>query len=236
MQATIIGIDCATQENRVGLALASASGDNFQVDEVSDASKKNPSAATVKRWIGGRGADGRQIILALDAPLGWPEPLALSLASHQAGKKLVSAPNDLFRRRTDHFIKQRTGQRPLEIGADLIARTAHAALRLLDGLRQDLGEPIPLAWERKIAGISAIEVYPAATRRVHGVLDIAWPPASEHLQAKPDVRDAMICALAAHDFLTGRALRPQTGEDERLARKEGWIWVRDPEMVNRVSS
>jgi hypothetical protein len=40
-----------------------------------------------------------------------------------------------------------------------------------------------------------------------------------------DVLDALVCVLAGADFLAGRAMPP---EDEQLAQKEGWIWVRRP--------
>lgn len=235
MNASIIGIDCATKPNKVGLALASASGDDFVVDDVSDAAAKKLPAVIVNRWIKARRMDGRPIILALDAPLGWPEPLARELARHRAGEKVDSHPNALFQRRTDQFIRERTGKIPLEVGANLIARTAHAALLFLDDLRKELNEAIPLAWEPAISGLCAIEVYPAATAKVHGTLDIAGPSGPAHLLANGHVQDAMTCALAAHDFLTGYALPPETGEDRRLARKEGWIWVRDPRTVGRVS-
>ncbi len=36
-------------------------------------------------------------------------------------------------------------------------------------------------------------------------------------------RDAIICALAGVHFVRGESLPP---EDEELARKEGWIWVK----------
>ena len=38
-----------------------------------------------------------------------------------------------------------------------------------------------------------------------------------------DALDAGLCVLAAVDFLLGRAMKPQ---DEEMAEKEGWIWVR----------
>ena len=40
-----------------------------------------------------------------------------------------------------------------------------------------------------------------------------------------DALDAGLCVLAAVDFLLGRAMKPQ---DEEMAEKEGWIWVRRP--------
>ncbi len=84
--------------------------------------------------------------LALDAPLGWPAVLGETLGPHIAGESLDGTPNELFRRQTDHFIKAVIGRQPLDVGADRIARTAHAALGLLEQLRQLTGQPVPLAW------------------------------------------------------------------------------------------
>ena len=42
------------------------------------------------------------------------------------------------------------------------------------------------------------------------------------------VLDAVLCALAATDFVENRVIFPATDKERDLARKEGWIWVRDP--------
>jgi hypothetical protein len=42
------------------------------------------------------------------------------------------------------------------------------------------------------------------------------------LTENADALDAVVCLLAAKDFLEGRALPP---EDSALAVREGWIWV-----------
>ncbi|MGM0434207.1 MAG: hypothetical protein ACQEQ1_06055, partial [Pseudomonadota bacterium] len=42
------------------------------------------------------------------------------------------------------------------------------------------------------------------------------------MDSKSDALDAVICLLAAHDFLRGEAMGP---EDQALATKEGWIWA-----------
>jgi predicted RNase H-like nuclease len=119
-------------------------------------------AQTIARWLP---TDGRAL-LALDAPLGWPASLGKALADHQAGGPLPDPANTLFRRETDRFIWQQTGKLPLDVGADRIARTAHAALALLQELRHLTGLSIPLAWEPDFAAdMAAIEVYPAGTLR-----------------------------------------------------------------------
>jgi hypothetical protein len=85
---------------------------------------------------------------------------------------LGKEPNELFRRATDDDIKLRLGKRPLDVGADRIARTAAAALKLLDRLRRETGRPIPLAWTPdEDPTWRAIEVYPVATRIAHCAAD-----------------------------------------------------------------
>jgi hypothetical protein len=43
-----------------------------------------------------------------------------------------------------------------------------------------------------------------------------------------DERDAIVCAIAAAEFLHGRAVAP-VGNQQAVARQEGWIWVGDPQ-------
>ena len=122
---------------------------------------------------------------------------------------------------TDVEIKQRLGKQPLEVGANLIARTAVAALMLLDEIRRSTWRPIPLAWAPKeTERWRAIEVYPAATRIAHGAPDIggslegldelldcsAVLPA---LAQSEDTVDAAVCALAAADFLSEGSPTPR---------------------------
>ena len=68
----------------------------------------------------------------------------------------------MFSRLTDRFIQRRTGKKPLDVGANLIAKTAHWALELLERIRDATGEEIPLLWDQgQVCGVAAIEVYPA---------------------------------------------------------------------------
>jgi hypothetical protein len=48
----------------------------------------------------------------------------------------------MFRRMTDRAIHKNVGRTPLDVGADWIARTAHAALRFLAELRRALPRPV----------------------------------------------------------------------------------------------
>lgn len=241
---TIIGIDCATQPQKTGLALGSWDGTAVSLHTLTLGQRTPTLAHSIASWL----PTNQPTLLAIDAPLGWPADLGNQLANHQAGDPLPVLPNMLFRRETDRRIWQRTGKLPLDVGADRIARTAHAALALLADLRQLAGQPIPLAWQpNTLPPLSAIEVYPAGTLKMlfaptrvpsyKGVGDengriailtqlkkhATLPPNTSLPQRSDDALDAALCVLAGADFLRGLA-EPPTNLTQ--AQKEGWIWVR----------
>lgn len=100
-----------------------------------------------------------------------------------------------------------------------------------------------------IPELSAIEVYPAGTllahrlpasgykkpgqRRVRSVIRdalddrLALPEDPERMLSDADCLDAVLCILAAVDFLGGQAVMPP---ESPSTRKEGWIWVRAREV------
>ncbi len=247
MVTTIIGIDCAVQEENVGLALGSFDGRTKPRLEKVASGAEAPIAETVCGWI----ANASSVLIALDAPLGWPAELGPALAAHRAGAPISVLPNQMFRRLTDRVVKDKIGKQSLDVGADRIARTAHAALDLLQNLREGSGKAIPLAWKPLgEAEVGAIEVYPAATLAAYQVdkaaisgykqkdgqaqrqallnllePHIALPDDRRLMVGNDDVLDAAICVLAGADFLRGPVIAPT---DIETAEKEGWIWVRKP--------
>jgi hypothetical protein len=192
---------------------------------------------------------GRSLDVARDRRAPRLAGAALSRARRsQAGGAIDDLPNDMFRRETDRFIHRELRKKPLDVGADRIARTAHAALRLLADLRSELQLPIPLAWEPTLSvPLAVIEVYPAATLKSHGfqasgykAIDnvaerkviinslrgvAALPTDVSSLHTSADALDAVVCMLAGADFLCGAAMPPI---ERALAEQEGWIWVRAP--------
>lgn len=236
MTLTLIGIDCATDNRKIGLALGSLEGEQVTIRALKAGNRREPNAATVVEWIPDKGPT----LLALDAPLGWPTQLGNALSNHSAGQHIDVSRNRLFRRATDRIVKQVVGQQPLDVGANLIAHTAHAALELLQELRERTNQPIPLAWDPQIESIAAIEVYPAGTLTAYGVRARGYKQKQQRearveilealrervstalLLSNADVLDAVVCMLAAADFLRGNVIQP---EDRALAKKEGWIWV-----------
>ncbi|MEO0604987.1 MAG: DUF429 domain-containing protein, partial [Myxococcota bacterium] len=211
-------------------------------------------APVIRSMVSGR------TLVAMDAPLGWPAALAAELATHVAGQPLTLPSLDrdqLFVRRTDREVTERFGRvglamRPLEVGADRIARTAQAALALLEAACPGA----PVLWPDEPAPpVAVVETYPAATlaalrgSRARGykgpkgsdaraVLFASLTELAEAGEPKvlPDFEaaclrsdhalDAVVCALGGIDVARGRARAPAV-VDETL-RREGWIWVRDP--------
>ena len=242
MTVTIIGIDCATQAKNTGLARGTFENGKAQIVEAIIGARNISTVDTIADWI----SSTQNVLIAIDAPLGWPLALGKELHNHEAGYPIKVERNHLFRRSTDQFIKSKIGKQPLDVGADRIARTAHAALTLLDEIRIKTGEVIPLAWEPGLqSGIFAIEVYPAATLIAHDInvpgykrkenrearktllsdlrKRIDLPPDISLMENNDDDLDAAICVLAGADFLRDTVYKPP---DLELAKKEGWIWVR----------
>lgn len=236
---TIVGVDCATDPKKVGLALAHFRAEKPVIESARCASKESGPSSIVAEWL--RGVD--RGLIALDAPLGWPSALSEALQQHYAGAPLPLTANQMFRRLTDDEICRRLSKRPMDVGADRIARTARSALQFLDELNRTIGPGIELVWSADFrARIGAIEVYPAATRISLGApcgpgslkglarrIDLGRCRAPQ----SKDARDAIVCALAGAEFLSGRATPPRS-DQERAARREGWIWVGD--RVKRPSS
>jgi predicted RNase H-like nuclease len=240
---TIVGVDCSTQEERMGLArgVMDPSG-KLTVERVTLGTAGESAAASVSAWLG-RSA---QFVLALSAPLGWPAPLGKALASHRAGAELPPSADELFRRQTDRQVYKLLGKMPPDVGADRVARTARAALALLGEVRVLARRELPLAW-RQAAESGAIEVYPAATLISRGVSGVGYKANTQpgrkarrellqRLAKEADIRttrdvmiedanlfDAMVCVLAGADFARGICVEP---DDPNLARKEGHIWFR----------
>lgn len=241
MHYIIVGIDVSTDPKKRFASFARFDGKRASLQWVADGRDARKLRGGLYQAL----RNGDRVLLALDAPLGWPVTLAMTLAGHTAGQSLDAPPHKMFRRETDDFIKGKIKKQPLDVGADRIARTAHMALTLLNELSDQVQSPIPLAWATPVDDIAAIEVYPAATLLAHGqsasgykgkdgqkarASILAWltqtiEVSSEQeklLLSNDNALDSAICVLAGRDFLVNRCYPPT---DLALAKKEGWIWV-----------
>jgi len=254
LNTTIIGIDFATQPRDIGLALGHFNERTTTILRVTTRLKTMDDVVnTTVGWM----PSGGQTLIALDAPLGWPKEMSSALVGHKAGEQLGTTANSMFHRETDSVVRDLTGRLPLEVGANLIARTAHAALEFLRQVEDRTHQPIRLAWNPPSRfGLLVIEVYPAATMHAHrihlvgkpsykkgkggwqGVLgtiverlqegkELRLPDDVKDFIVNDDALDAMICVLAGVDFLQENAVPPRDDQLE-TARREGWIWVRKP--------
>lgn len=244
MKPLIIGVDCATQPGKVGVACARFAQEKWRLERAVPG--RRPLSDLILEIAGSED----HVLIALDAPLGWPEPLGRTMAKHQAGEPIHEESNALFKRATDvrvalEFCKLT----PLEVGANLIARTAKSAVDLLADLGTSRGRTIPLAWSPEFESWAAIEVYPAATLRARCIQSTGYKgqvgrgnrqkiakslsDMMEIQSLEPEmigsdhILDAVLCVLAGIDFLSQECLQPE-GDEELRKHKEGWIWVKKP--------
>lgn len=246
----LVGLDAASQRSKFGYALGHFDPVSAQVvvehaGFLGDADQ--PIQSRILPFLG----EGDRALLAIDSPLGWPDGLGQMLSRHVAG---APPPADLskdrcFRRHTETEI--RAVKIPLEVAADRIARAAFEALRVLGELRHESGLSLPLAWSADFAGAAVIEVYPGATLAVGGLAEGPYkgrgdrrareklvarltrdrliaplsPELADRAHLHADMLDAILCMVAASDFLLGKCNSPGGAFVEQV-RREGWIWVR----------
>lgn len=246
---TIIGIDCSTHPKKVGLACATLNGTQWNVEIAEPQTDEGKMVEKVTDWIMQASSN---VLLSFDAPMGWPRTMSDALHGHKAGAPFSDDidRDHFFYRKTDLFVRDTLKKNPLRVGASLIAATAHQALWLLGQLNKpdDVGEiKLILRSEELTTKLSAIEVYPAATRlalmndngkgelklellreRVQGIIgNITIEPPTDCMT--DDARDAVICVFTGMLFLAGRCYEPEEAkgeaalDDDTLVR-EGWIW------------
>lgn len=170
MADLIIGIDCATQPKKMGLARAARLQSGYRVTELMVCDGDRHPVEVVAEWIGGE----ETVLLALDAPPGWAVSLGRELAKHAAGHPIV-VPGEL--------LASLRGYKSSESVSE----------------RQQLLEALAPWCEHSDVKDTAI--------RNH------------------DCLDALACVVAGVDFLEGAVVSP--GEPY-VARREGWIWFREP--------
>ena len=241
----IVGIDCAVDPKNTGLARAILQDGNLRVLELHERVNAADIATRVAGWM----TETPLGLIAMDAPLGWPAPLARALHRHRAGEALPEKAHPLFRRQCDEVVASTLKKRPLDVGADRIARTAHAALNLLAKIRSATQTDIPLAWTPGPPSETvALEVYPGGTLKALGMRSSGYKGAGREderseiclqlrelmtfddtlrrqMTRSDHLLDAALCTLAGADFMQREMLLPPDDDD---VRKEGWIWVRRP--------
>lgn len=191
----IIGLDCAADPCDIAVAFAKPAGERLTIESVFRGKGGNRPRSErlfrLAREIAGRIKRDHSTLLAIDAPLGWPVTMGPALNAHYAGLPLKPCAKMFFRRRTDRFVEARTGKTPIEVGANLIARVSHTALRLIALMGDELDghiAPAPLFSPTEIRnGVQVIEVYPALVGPFF--LDCSSPRAPSKEPKKPATGD-----------------------------------------------
>lgn len=245
----VVGLDAASDPRKFGYATGYFRNGSVEVSSsgcLGTVEGRRDKLCRVVDWI--LGIDPKyRILLAIDAPLGWPSALSDALKHHVAGKNLTASKETTFRRLTERNLRQAEfgGHAPLEVAADRIARAAHEALSVLDEIRTMTGLGFPLAWTPGFLGNAVIEVYPAASLKANGLPRSSYKKREQGEKRKEiaarlvntvrgldmlcegsaDIFDAGLCLLAAADFLSDKS-RPPPECDFEIALREGWIWVK----------
>jgi len=226
----LFGVDCAAQAEQTGILHARWEPDREPdrklgptVDAVIEGASFEILATRMLEFLP-HGSEAASVseqsqaapaVLALDAPLGWPESLATALSEHRAGDRLSPDADLLFRRETDRVVRASLGKQTLDVGADRIARTAVSALGLLDRIRSGPGSALSalatlttedqlLAFRREAGllrspehggslgtgSVVAEEVYPAGWLHIAGLPSRGYKKASQR-----EVRETILADL-----------------------------------------
>ena len=92
MAVTIVGIDCATQAKKTGLARGTFENGRAQIDDVIIGARNISIVDTIADWI----SNSQNVLIAMDAPLGWPIALGKQFHAHEAGNPIKVEPNYFF--------------------------------------------------------------------------------------------------------------------------------------------
>lgn len=198
-------------------------------------------------------------VVAIDVPLGWPDPFIDALIEHRdrtgwppLGTSPPADRTPLRFRRTDVVLQSR-GSRPLSVSTDRIGVAAMRGARL-----QQMFSSAGITVDRSGLTGKVIEAYPAAALRIWGLVSTGYKgrpnvdacralasslidrcaglrdAASDCLDGcDDDALDAFVCALVARASALGLTEHPGDADIE-TARREGWIHIPTADIATVV--
>ena len=182
-------------------------------------------AATAGEWIAalfalcaaGRPADGAQVTLAIDTPLGFSDAFVRLVTGLEcAGPVGSSETNPYLFRQTEHFLFQR-GLKPLSAIKDMIGSQATKGMHVLARFAPTVTSCG--VWTNG-AALTAIEAYPSACKASATIQQLR----SRYTPLRHgDEEDALTCALIGYLFAEQR--EALAGPPDTMPAGEGWIWV-----------
>ena len=164
---------------------------------------------------------GEEVILAIDAPLGYSEAFKQLIINNTTSEIKFDVYQDnpyLFRETECHifknkiFNKEGKAIRPLSAVNDMIGSQSTKAIHVVSRFTKIIKETGVWTDNDKL---TIIETYPSINR---AMIDEPATLKEEHI----DIRDAYICAKIAYAFRNQkeRFVKPEDG----IPKKEGWIW------------
>jgi len=140
--------------------------------------------------------------------------LPIALGNHTAGRAVLDDANGIFRRYTDWTIAKRVGKTPLDVGADRIARAAHATLGRLEAVGNEIQRvtgveitlPLaaePIAWTAleqsdNRPSLNLLETYPAGWLVSEGIDSSGYRPRQARDKRNELVRNALAAARCSY--------------------------------------
>jgi hypothetical protein len=190
--------------------------------------------------------------IAIDAPFGWPVAFVDALSGDADWPEAdVGIDPGLVHRRTDRWIRSRTGKVPLSVSTDRIAYPAMRLASLFTHYNARRENPVdrtgrtgPFCEAYPDPSIRAFDLWPDGVKRnasykrdggtavrqaIMGRLQERAPwlavtdAQSEACVESNDMLDALICALVARAAERPGLVHPIPPEAEDDAQREGWI-------------
>jgi hypothetical protein len=182
--------------------------------------------------------DQYRIVLAIDAPLGFPvafQQLIFRHPSRQPRHTIELGPeisNPFAYRETDRWVHQSFGKKPLSASFDKLGNVATVAMYHAERWANTAGIPI-VPFQPDDGCHAIIEVYPALVKNpADGVcasrfarhLPDDLPPQSDRLDAAICALHALAYALHGQDSELPRLVGPPDILDQSAVSSEGWIY------------
>lgn len=143
--------------------------------------------------------NANQVVLAIDAPLAFPQALTRLLTDSNAVFEVASSEisNPLAYRDCERWIYKQYGKKPLSASFDKLGNGATLAISMAHALKRSGFELMPQY--RGNTTRSIIEVYPGLHKMQHRRNALAIPPLHRHIPEDimpgTDQYDAAICAI-----------------------------------------
>ncbi|CAB5033381.1 unannotated protein [freshwater metagenome] len=198
---------------------------------------------------------GTQVdVIGVDAPLGWPEPFVLAMQAHQIFDVWPGTENrrPLTHRRTDDWVRDQGWGQPMSASADRLGSVAMRCALLQREWAKQWGNAAPRDGSGRLLEVypaAALRVwgigqpgYKGGTKDPQDSARLAREKIMSSLSrateswlelsavraaciASDHTLDALLSAVIALAAQNGCTAQPETEEDLRLAKTEGWIHV-----------